>query len=109
MLKCRLYGVNPIRDADRLTRGWLIQPPPRYTRSEPDAGPVGSVCLSPAYSPYQSSHHSHTFPCMSYRPQRFGRNCPTGAVNTWPSDAAIVTIRSTFRFRVPSAVFPTLT
>ena len=29
---------------------------------------------------YPSQHHSQTFPCMSYRPQAFGRFWPTGCV-----------------------------
>lgn len=35
-------------------------------------GPCGSVTFPVGYVPYQSRHHSDTFPCMSYRPHAFG-------------------------------------
>ena len=41
----------------------LFQLPPRFTRFDPEEEPLGSVPY--AKVPYQSRHHSHTFPCMS--------------------------------------------
>jgi len=37
------------------------------------SGPHGIFRRLSRDGPYQSAHHSHTFPCMSYRPQAFGR------------------------------------
>src|SRR4029450_3296167 len=50
------------------------------TRFEPEAGPCGSVTGSAVYLSYQSCTHSHTLPCMSYRPQAFGCSFPTRCV-----------------------------
>ena len=41
---------------------------------------AGSEHAAPGYTPYQSRHHSHTFPCRSYRPQPFAAYEPTSAV-----------------------------
>lgn len=71
-------GYSPLRNADRQTPAGLTQPPPRRTLAEPVAGPVGSLCVVEAYLPYQSEHHSHTLPCISYNPQAFGDFWPTG-------------------------------
>ena len=50
------------------------QPPPRKTRIVPELGPTGTRPVSPDnWAAYQSRHHSHTLPCISYRPQAFGR------------------------------------
>ena len=46
-------------------------PPPRVTRPAPNPGPLGSVTLAPSLLTYQSRHHAHTFPCMSYNPHWF--------------------------------------
>ena len=73
-------GASWPRYADRQFPAPWPQLPPRMTRAEPDAGPCGSVTGSAAYLPYQSCTHSHTLPCMSYRPQAFGCSCPTGWV-----------------------------
>src|SRR5262249_41477245 len=69
-----------MRDADRQSPAPKDQLPPRMTRPEPAAGPCGSVTGSAVYLPYQSCTHSHTLPCMSYRPQAFRCSCPTGCV-----------------------------
>ena len=73
-----LLQIQP-RSADRQPTAKLHQLPPRLTRREPDEGPLGSVA-SPSHVPYQSVHHSYTFPCMSYSPHAFGPNRPTGTV-----------------------------
>jgi hypothetical protein len=38
-------GVAPLRFAERQCLAKWLQPPPRYTRYEPEAGPVGLVTL----------------------------------------------------------------
>jgi len=69
-------GAMRPRHADR--QAPALQLPPRATRSEPDAGPCGSVTGSAVYLPYQSCTHSQTLPYMSYNPQAFGCSLPTG-------------------------------
>ena len=73
----RSSGEHLPRFADRQYAASLPQQPPRYTRSEPSFGPVGSLMAPLGYSPCLSLHHSQTFPCMSCRPQPFGSNNPT--------------------------------
>ena len=67
-------GARIPRSALRTCRGKLSKWPPRYTRFVPDAAP-GVLVTAPAGAvpSYQSRHHSATFPCMSKRPQAFGR------------------------------------
>jgi len=60
-------------------RTWF-QHPPRITRYAPVVEPLGSVTAFAPYLLYQSWHHSHTFPCMSYSPKAFGFLSPTGCV-----------------------------
>ncbi len=55
-----------------------LQLPPRLTRCDPEEEPLGSVPY--AKVPYQSRHHSHTLPCMSYNPHGFALFDPTGWV-----------------------------
>ena len=63
LLVVRLQGV--LTPAERQLIAPPYQPPPRMTRSEANA----------------SSHHSQTFPCMSYRPQPFATpRLPTSTV-----------------------------
>ena len=50
----------------------MSQHPPRKTREEPLDGPVGLICELLSYLPYQSLHHSHTLPDISYKPSSFG-------------------------------------
>ena len=70
-----------MRFANRQPLALLSQLPPRITRSEPDAGPCGSVTGSAAYSSYhQSCTHSDTLPSMSYNPHASGCSFPTGCV-----------------------------
>ena len=71
-------GQLPQRDADWQSLPPEHQPPPRVTRNESVVGPIGSPPLPSHTSPYQSWHHSHTFPCMSYNPKVFGFFSPTG-------------------------------
>ena len=50
------------------------QVPPRNTRHQDAAWPVGSVTAPPGNEPgHLSWHHSFTFPCMSYNPHAFGK------------------------------------
>ena len=58
-------GMPLPRLAERMCFALKLQPPPRCTRLEPLLRPLGSVTLPDGYSPYQSSHHSHTLPCIS--------------------------------------------
>ena len=51
----------PLRGADRQKPGSRLQPPPRFTRSEP----------------VQSVHHSNKLPCMSCKPHGLGFFDPT--------------------------------
>jgi len=60
-LLLRRVGTFVKRYADRQNDAPRLQPPPRNTRLEPSA----------------SEHHSHTLPCMSYKPQPFGNFSPT--------------------------------
>ena len=76
----RSGGVIPLRNADRQILAMLLQLPPRLTRFEAVPTPPGSLAVPAWYGPYQSLHHSHTFPCMSYKPQALGCFCPTGCV-----------------------------
>jgi len=41
--------------------------------------PVGLFALD-GYEPYQSQHHSHTLPVISYKPAALGALLPTGCV-----------------------------
>ena len=59
-------GVLELRADERQPDAGLLQLPPRNTRDEPDTAPKGS--LPPNGESDQSRHHSHTFPCVSYRP-----------------------------------------
>mgnify|MGYP001289125483 CR=1 FL=1 len=54
-----------LRDAERQLDAELSQLPPRPTQVEPETAPTGSEPLTGV--PYQSSRHSHTFPCVSYK------------------------------------------
>ena len=56
-------GSPPSRNAERQSTGLTVQEPPRHTRAGALDGPRGSS--TGGFSPYLSSHHSHTFPCMS--------------------------------------------
>ena len=60
-----LSGLPLARSATRQLLAPPYQLPPRSTRLKPDPGPTGSRCDVELYSPYQSQHHSHTFPLMS--------------------------------------------
>jgi hypothetical protein len=74
-----LPALKKLRWEQRELFAPLSQPPPRFTRKEPVAAPFGSV--PPAYGvPYQSHHHSGTFPAMSFNPYPFAANEPTGLV-----------------------------
>ena len=75
----RIDGSHP-RSADRQLTASTLQSPPRYTRCQPLAGPLGSVTDPEGYSPYQSEHHSHTLPCMSYKTHALAGYVPTGDV-----------------------------
>ncbi len=77
-LKLRLPGEYPLRYADRQSDAELSKQPPRRTRWRPLVGPVGLVTGPVGYGPNRSWHHSHTLPCMSYKPKPFGRYEPTG-------------------------------
>lgn len=84
-----LPGALLKRPAERAGLGRLYQEPPRKTRSSLPLVANGSV-VTPlrfeyAFLSYMSSHHSHTFPIMSFKPNAFAANEPTGAVNLWPS------------------------
>ena len=74
-----LFCTFLARDAERQSPKLTPQLPPRRV-TWPDTGPVGSVSLPLEYPPYLSRHHSHTFPCMSYKPHGFGFFNPTGCV-----------------------------
>ena len=76
----RFDGLPQLRSADWQYAAKSPQLPPRNTRSEPSRGPTGSLTAPLGYSPYQSLHHSQTFPCISYRPQAFAFFSPTGCV-----------------------------
>jgi hypothetical protein len=64
--RARPRGGGPTGSRERR----VTQPPPRST-------------WPPASTLYSSEHHSQTFPCISNRPSRLGRNCPVLIV---PSD-----------------------
>src|SRR5437867_9176804 len=86
-MKSWMNGLTPSvpRRAERQSDSNPSQAPPRITLTPMtfEAGPSGSVSNPPGYGPYQSRHHSRTFPAMSYRPHRLGAFCPTGCV-VWP-------------------------
>ena len=67
------------RYAERQSDAVPYQLPPRLTRLEPESAPSGSAPPSKAVW-RQSRHHSHTLPCMSYRPHALGAYEPTMAV-----------------------------
>jgi len=55
--------------------------PARFTRPRlQGASGVVAGRLRVVANVHPSRHHSHTFPCMSYKPQAFGRFRPTGCV-----------------------------
>ena len=78
--KPRSVGWIQYRSADRQRSGPLNQSPPRSTRSEPSRWPCGSIASPRGFGSYQSAHHSHTLPCMSYKPQALAFFSPTGCV-----------------------------
>jgi len=63
------------RSTPRLSRA-----PAASGKAPPAAAPVRSVSSALGYAPHQSHTHSHTFPCMSYRPQSFGSSRPASRV-----------------------------
>ena len=75
-------GKSLKRLAERRAVPTLPKEPPRMTRCEPEAGPVGSTTGLPVGQAawYQSAVHSHTFPCMSKKPHELAENCPTSTV-----------------------------
>jgi hypothetical protein len=77
-LPVRYVGSKRYLCADRQQFKKLPQPPPRRTRDDPLFGPTGSVSARFGYGPYQSKHHSQTFPCMSYKLHPFDFFRPTG-------------------------------
>src|SRR6266704_6576419 len=83
-MKSWMNGLTPSvwRRAERQSVSNESQAPPRitFTPMAFEAGPCGSVSKAPGYGPYQSRHHSRTFPSMSYRLQGLGAFCPTGCV-----------------------------
>jgi hypothetical protein len=50
----------------------------------PISGPAGSLLIFACECTFenQSEHHSHTFPDTLYKPNPFGENAYTGAVET---------------------------
>jgi hypothetical protein len=72
----------PMRDAARAFHPPPRHEPPRITRKTAPSGPVGSWWLPLGSSTYQSPHHSHTFPCISYRFHRFAGSDWTGTVRS---------------------------
>ena len=80
MTLLRVLGLPVVRAAERRNVPALFQDPPRITREEPDAGPLGSVLAPEVYTAYQSAVHSHTFPCISKKPHGLAENCPTSTV-----------------------------
>jgi hypothetical protein len=61
----RYFGSPRRRLAERQHCGSPPHEPPRTTRPDPEDGPGGSDTTLSGYCPYQSPHHSHTFPCIS--------------------------------------------
>ena len=74
-------GSQAVRFAERSRRVCIEWLPPRMTRKSPSLRPSGLVCAAASYGPYQSAHHSETFPCMSTRPHAFAGVCPTRTVS----------------------------
>ena len=73
--------LRPLKNEVQNDAMTLLQPPPRKTRSVPEEAPLGSIPNVKA--PFQSRHHSHMLPCMSYSPHAFGRYEPTAV---WRSE-----------------------
>ena len=67
----RIDEISEARLAERQDVAAFGQPPPRFTRVDPDVAPDGSEPPGNVL-PDQSKHHSNTFPCVSYSPQAFG-------------------------------------
>ena len=72
------FGSQPRRAEEHRLGAGRYQDPPRSTRVVPHSGPAGSMPTAESYGPYQSQHHSQTFPCMSWRPNGLAGQCPTG-------------------------------
>jgi hypothetical protein len=68
MHKSRRSTGLACRSAERHSAAGSLWQPPRATRNGPPTTRRGFVTASSGYGSFQSAHHSHTFPCMSYSP-----------------------------------------
>ena len=68
----------PLRSATRNIAGMAAQSPPLW-RLSPLPEPTGLNAAVPSKGACMSHTHSRTLPLISWMPQAFGRNCPTGA------------------------------
>ena len=80
MLKPRRCGSCVYRNALRALSALKYQLPPRITLRRPPQRPTGSAYGCGGRSQASSSHHSHTLPCMSYKPHAFARSEPAATV-----------------------------
>src|SRR6266496_125244 len=67
----RWSGVSLYLSATRQASGLPSQPPPLITFFLPVSTPIGLRSILLLYSPFQSLHHSHTLPVISYKPKSF--------------------------------------
>jgi len=70
-----------LRFAERQSCALLSRLPPRIARFEAAGHTHALPSAGAPIEWHQSSHHHHTFPCMSCSPKPFGSFVPTGFVS----------------------------